>query len=340
MIWRKSKLLHPSGINLETPLLIPSFSSKGFLIGNKGKSDVCNAMNFTKEILEESLLISAYDIYYKHIPDPKDFVCTALTFIDSGGYETSRSYDFSEIKKENLIHKSWDLIKYEDVLSSWPNRFPGVIISFDHGNVRKDFVKQIKDAKILFKKYDNFLNDFIIKPETKTQNYIKFDILIDNLIQLKDFNIIGLTEKELGKSILERMQFICLLRKKMDELKFKAPIHIFGSLDPITSILYFLAGAEIFDGLTWLKYSYFNGLAIYLNNYGTINDKVGIHTNDKKVRIQSIYDNLNYLSSIKYVIYEFISTNDFKKFDLLYNGMSKIIERNYDTFINTVKDQL
>jgi hypothetical protein len=34
----------------------------------------------------------------------------------------------------------------------------------------------------------------------------------------------------------------------LDEAGVKSPIHVFGALDPLTVCLYFVAGAEVFDG--------------------------------------------------------------------------------------------
>ena len=67
---RKSSITHPLGVVLETPLLVPSFSSKGFLF-KKTKtrliSEVADFMDVSAEVLTESMLVSAYDVHHKHI---------------------------------------------------------------------------------------------------------------------------------------------------------------------------------------------------------------------------------------------------------------------------------
>lgn len=77
MLSRSQTIKHPSGVKFETPLLVPSFSSKGFKIDkmtdNEIWSDVRGFLDFTSYRLNDSLLISAYDIYYKVIPEPIDF---------------------------------------------------------------------------------------------------------------------------------------------------------------------------------------------------------------------------------------------------------------------------
>src|SRR4051812_1908777 len=99
MTARVSKLNHPSGLMIETPILIPSFSSKGFSFNVKGASEAAEAIDLSKEFLTDSSLLSAYDLYHNHIPFTEDYICTDFTFLDSGGYETSEIYDFSATAK-------------------------------------------------------------------------------------------------------------------------------------------------------------------------------------------------------------------------------------------------
>jgi hypothetical protein len=74
---------------------------------------------------------------------------------------------------------------------------------------------------------------------------------------------VGFTEKELGDSYLSRLTTLARLRIVLDEAGISAPIHLFGALDPLFTPLYFAAGAEIFDGLSWMRYGYSGGLAVH-----------------------------------------------------------------------------
>jgi hypothetical protein len=130
------------------------------------------------------------------------------------------------------------------------------------------------------------------------------------------FDVIGLTEKELGKTILERMKNIAELRLELDKLKIKAPIHVFGSLDPISSPLYFLAGAEIFDGLTWIRFGYHEGSAAYLHNVGA--KKIGIDKTESSVKLRMLSDNYFYLIDLQNQMTKFLIDEDFSRFQ--FNG--------------------
>jgi hypothetical protein len=70
---RSQTLRHPSGETFTTPLLVPSFSSKGFRINKNGRSEIWGVFANTAEFLTEAILVSAYDIHHKHLPRPNRF---------------------------------------------------------------------------------------------------------------------------------------------------------------------------------------------------------------------------------------------------------------------------
>ena len=336
MLSRSTKIDHPSGVELETPILVPSFSSKGFSFNKKHVSEATAALKVSTEFLTDCLLVSAYDLYHKHIPYKEEYICTEITFIDSGGYETSDSYDLSAPVKYSYPVKKWAQDKYEIILDQWPKQKAGIMVSYDHGSARHTLDEQIAAAKSIFAKYPCFLNDFLIKPESEKSLFVDVKKIVSNVEQLSSFSIIGLTEKELGGSILDRMKNIHKIRKALNESGLSAPLHIFGSLDPVSSILYFLAGAEIFDGLTWLKYSYYEGTAIYQANYGAISKDLGINIRDAKVKVESIVNNIYYLDRMKYVMKDYINSGDLSEFDELGAGLSELLKKAYKKFISNI----
>jgi hypothetical protein len=87
---------------------------------------------------------------------------------------------------------------------------------------------------------------------------------------------------------------------------------VFGSLDPIGSPLYFLAGAEIFDGLTWLRYGYNNGTASYSHN--TVALQFGIDQSQINVQAANLVNNYNYLIRLQNEMKMFLNDGDFGVF--------------------------
>lgn len=329
MLARKSVLTHRLGFKFETPLLIPSFSSKGFLFQKIGKRQVSEAkifMDLTADVLTETMLVSAYDIYNNHLdPISKISKIPGLTFIDSGGYEVSDYHDFSAIFRHPVPigAANWDEDKLKTVLDKWPKSYPAVVISFDHRAT--SFLKQIDSARKLFARYPDQMRDFIIKPDKKKgSKYINIDSIVSCIDELGHFDIVGVTEKELGSSVLGRMLNIAKLREAMDKASLRMPIHIFGSLDPLSSTLYFLAGAEIFDGLTWLRYSYVGGKAIYYHNYGAT--EYGIYEEESMVKARSLRDNIYYMKRMQHDMQNFLPKKDFSKFEFQGRELRKAYE--------------
>jgi len=330
---RVSKVKHPAGFELITPLLVPSFSSKGFALNENGQSELCSVIDFTKEFIHESQLVSAYDIYYKHIPPLESINKTQITFVDSGGYETSNNYDLSETRKYERSKNDWNRELFAQSVSGLGKVIPTVLVSFDHVNEKQPLEDQIRDARSLFQSTPHCLSDFLIKPQSEHLT-IQIQDVIKIVGELSTFGIIGLTEKELGESMSMRLKNIFNLRRSLDAKGIKSPIHIFGALDPISVIHYFLAGAEIFDGLSWLKYSYKLGCATYINN-SAILDSGAIQKTDNDLRLETIKSNLYLLERLKSILTEFTSSSDFDLFDSIgWKGLGTIIKANIDSLKN------
>ena len=89
--------------------------------------------------------------------------------------------------------------------------------------------------------------------------------------------------------MLDRMARTALLRRAMDEAGVTAPLHIFGALDPLSVCLYFLSGAEMFDGLTWIRYGYEDGRCLYTHNLGPL--KYGLDATDNAIKSRTLFGN-------------------------------------------------
>lgn len=311
---RTSTIRHKSSdVSLKTPLLIPSFSSKGFARSKKdGKSEIGKILAASSEFLTEAYLISAYDIYYGDLPRPEDLPFTPeLVFLDSGGYEISTDRDYASVIDPLPAPNHWDVAKLESVLDGWPDEIPVVIVSYDNPDGRKSFHAQVKAARKLMKKYPQHLHLLLLKPETKGQTLLDETIkaAIARVNDLGSFDLVGATENELGRSMLDRMTHIAKLRLAMDEADVNIPIHVFGGLDPLSTCLYFLSGAELFDGLTWIRYAFADGRCIYTQNFGVL--EYGVHERDDRVRARTLAGNYYKLQKLQQRLRDFEATENF-----------------------------
>lgn len=297
----RRELKFPDGTCLRTPILIPSFSSR--------IPKVEKIFRASEELIDGPILISAYDVKHGHLKPPFDF--GNAIFLDSGGYEASIDSDLSDVSSLPAQGKDWTESEHLTVLSEWASKVPAVIISYDHPKVRLPLQQQIAAAAVL-PLPKNALREILIKPETEDQHFIQVDSIRKNIHGLSKFDVIGVTEKEIGNSVLERMEHLATIRLALNKAGIVSPIHVFGSLDTITTLFYFVAGADIFDGLTWLRYAFADGRTVYRQDFG-ITD-LGIAAKFPRVEALCWARNYQYMKEMELQMRRFLKGNDFRVF--------------------------
>lgn len=302
-----------------TPLLVPSFSSKGF-------PDVAKIVQYSSELIDDATLVSAYDLHYGKICPPFDFA--SLIFLDSGGYEAAKDTELSDFGDKEHNPRLWTQELYEKQLQNWHASVPTVVISYDHPKERFTIDQQIERAKLTQIDGPQILREILLKPETGAQNHLNMNNVLKSIDRLAVFDVIGVTEKEVGGSVLERMKNIAKLRRALDKAGLNTPIHVFGSLDTIATPMYFLAGADIFDGLTWLRFAFYEGLTVYKHNFGAI--KFGVDSKVHATNIRCWHENYYYLKNLELEMRRYLNDYDIKAFkyhsDLFRSALDSVSE--------------
>jgi hypothetical protein len=316
----KRRVLRLNGDEVErTPLLVPSFSSKGF-------PEVAKTIEYMSELIDSAALVSAYDVHYKKIEAPFDF--PSLLFVDSGGYEASKDADLSDFGEWEHSIQPWTQEMHEAVLAKWSSSVPIIFISYDHPKERLSFVEQVERARGMAPGRKGVLREILLKPETEGAHLLKIPTITGNISALAEFDVIGVTEKEVGNSIMSRMQNIARIRMALANQGLETPIHVFGSLDTVTTPMYFLAGADIFDGLTWLRFAFENGQTLYKHNYGATT--LGITMPAHKVDGLCWNHNYYYIKELELQMRGFLKEQDFSAFkhhsELFRNALRNTME--------------
>jgi hypothetical protein len=321
-----------SGKSIQTPLLVPSFSSRGFEFlktkdedtgGDSWESEATRILELTAPHLNDSMLVSAYDIHHKHLGNiSHHLTIPELVIIDSGGYECGKDYDLSELYEHPYKAKDWTYETYNSVLNTFQDPLNVIaIVSYDLETSGTPIKHQIEGARSFFHKWPQYMHVVLLKPSSPRARFLNVDEIRAEAPSLRGIDVIGVTEKELGNSILERMKSIARIRLALDEAAIQSPIHVFGALDPLLTPLYFLAGGEIFDGLSWLRYAYHQGLSIYFQDFGVLDP--GINRRTDQVRTQMLINNLNHLATLRMQMHTFIKTKDFSSFKGSYSDRLK-----------------
>lgn len=305
------------GSEVSTPLLIPSLSTKGSARSEGGAFQIDFDYGVVKDSITEALLVSAYDVYYGHLPSlgllkagpNAAYRFPSLLVIDSGGYETGLfTYDASEVMKSPAATKPWPTDLHETAVAELPVDANLMLVNYDS---YLSYGEQIAAAQAFFAKHPNTLANFLVKPPDK--KFLKPTLIRPHVASMRGFDVLGVTEKELGDSIMDKLVCVATLRRALDEEQIDLPIHVFGSLDPTFTPLYFMAGAEIFDGLTWLRYSYREGLSVYGETRAVLEQDLDRRANQRRALVH--LSNLTELGHMKTNLERWANEHDFDVFE-------------------------
>lgn len=281
MLARKSVVPLPSGASLETPLIVPSVSSKGAgrsgVDEKPGSFDQIDVFEATLPALRRpiGLLVSSYDLHYGFIPqerfrDDARSLPVDLLLVDSGSYETL-PFEGDPPYLQDKRALPWDEWMFESTLESLQSPGDVALVSFDKHDT---YELQIEAAQRFFGRRPGVVSDILLKPPPRvdpneptrrleTETFHDLEALAPCAAALDAFGVIGVTEKELDPTPLGRLVTLARLRELLDGAGVKRPIHVFGGLDPLWTPLYVAAGAEIIDGLAWWRYAFDEGIATY-----------------------------------------------------------------------------
>ena len=265
-------------VELSTPLLIPSLSSRAVGPILYQPSQACEPelapcsivhSDLLIHSIDESLLVSAYDIHHELLVDSESFkddfrysryAQPQLLFIDSGWYEKggkSPGKQFGENQYESL---RWTESDYRCTIDDLDDDIRPIAVNWDHFG---SYSEQISAGQDFFGGRPYIASTLLLKPpcNSRIHDFRKFSG--EDFANLRAFDIIGVTEQEVGESVIDRLVNVARLRRHLNEAGVESPIHIFGGLDPLFTPLYFAAGGELFDGLGWLRYTYRDGVAMH-----------------------------------------------------------------------------
>ena len=228
-------------MDVGTPLLVPSFSSCGF-------PQVASIYDLMKDKLYGVCLVSAFDIASSRIPqDVTDEV--NLVLIDSGMYEARNTGSRHIVDRLSEANGDWARQEYLTIARHIDAGANVILVNYDGV---ESVEQQIRQASEDFSHAPHTASDFLFKPESPTQlvNVAKF---ARHAYELEQFNIVGVTAREAGDSLAQRCSTIVMLRDALSDADLNLPIHVFGAISPLEVLTYSFCGADIFDGLSWLR---------------------------------------------------------------------------------------
>lgn len=260
---------------ITTPLIVPSFSSRGFP-QERQRLKAVTQDHFRKFAgFFDAMLVSAFDLHFGYV-NFDEIPAERTIIVDSGGYESREWEDDSAVYLKALARsdEAWTEELMRATLARLPDDSRFVFVSYD---LEADLPAQVNRAVDQLKFLTKGKKSFLIKEEplprdgsAREGEMAPMSATLAKLQSvagaLNGFDMIGITEKALGSSYAERISNLVLLRSLLTRFNVLRPIHVFGALDPLSVRVYSMAGADVFDGLSWLRFAYRGDQCVYLYN--------------------------------------------------------------------------
>lgn len=227
------------GKTLRLPVYFPSISSV------KTGLSPFDYFNILKALKQQQFLVSAFDIDRSF--QKKEFIAAlqenrnadgSIILMDSGNYESYWTRDknwniggFNEILKQEV----------SDLAFCYDNQFPS-------GNSKENATCVAMSTK---KSQEVTIATSIIPII-----HCKRENLNETVLQLCNQTntlMVSIPERILGDGLLERVQTLTNLRRELNRLDNYTFIHLLGTGNPFSLLLFSLAGADSFDGLEWCQ---------------------------------------------------------------------------------------
>jgi queuine/archaeosine tRNA-ribosyltransferase len=224
---------------IKTPFFFPAISSV------KTNGEVYEYLELIKKVGHSGFLISSYDIFAhkKREALSKDLsqMTSGATFtiLDSGNYESFWKED-----------KTWTIEKFQSVLKDVS---ADICFSFDIFWSGKESIEKYIEDTIANTAITSSVQGYGETVPIVHGTPELLPKLVYGVIEGIRPKIIGVAERDLGSGLLERASTIKSIRIALDKVQPDTPLHILGTGNPISILVYTLCGADMFDGLEWCK---------------------------------------------------------------------------------------
>ena len=284
-------------VGVPTPLLVPSFSSCGF----HRVADIYGEM---RDKLYGVCLVSASDLASGCIPAGviKE---VNVTIIDSGMYEARKQADGCAAHGLPAASVPWSRDDYFAIAADVDEAANGILVNYDG---YEPLEQQIRRAAEDFSHAPHTANDFLLKPESPARlvNVARAANHVDGLAQ---FDVIGIAAREAGDSLTQRCRTVVTLRDTLDDADINLPVHVFGAITPLEVLTYFFCGADVFDGLNWLRLAFREGSSIPIEE--TAFEAMKPNLRDFDLCAEAWTANLSVLYRLQVSLQRYASTRDF-----------------------------
>ncbi len=239
-IYHNDKLLPIGGVAYKLPCFFPSISSV------KTNFAPSQYLSILRALQVPQFLISAYDIWHTKRDDRNHLINDIIHCIDQN---TGILLDCGNYERFWKNDKEWKRPNFHEVLSLVN---PKLAFSFDRGRGELEPIELVAQIEREYNKDQLAAVGSSIIPIIHSQ---RNDLATIARLLANRLNplMIAVAERDLGNGIIERVNTILRIRRKLNTIKQYIPLHVLGTGNPYSILLFVAAGADSFDGLEWCQ---------------------------------------------------------------------------------------
>ena len=225
---------------LKTPFFFPAVSTV------KTNFKPLEYIDLIRKVEFPGYLVSAYDIYKLEDKTKKELLKKVsestengiFTYLDSGNYESYWHND-----------KTWNITQMETILTEISVDF---CFSYDVFWKNQKIEDYVKESITFIAKTGGIQKSGTTVPIVHSTPDL-LPKIIRKIVDGINPEIISVPERELGYSIFERAKTVKEIRDELNKSKYPIPLHLLGTGNPISILVYSVCGADMYDGLEWCK---------------------------------------------------------------------------------------
>lgn len=225
-----------------TPFYFPSITSA------ETRSDITDLIRFIVDVGYPSILVSCFDVQQLMKSNVLE-VMKINEFYKNGGIVLLDSGEFENFHFDG----NWSFEQYELIVKKMESDF---FTSFDKSTIG------MEQPEI-----NNFSEEYIPKSQkistTKSciaichgEDSSKINDSVKNILgKIKNLQIIAITERGCGDTLIEQCETIKKIRQTIDSHNKEIILHVLGCGNPISISALSYAGADTFDAVDWCRWS-------------------------------------------------------------------------------------
>jgi queuine/archaeosine tRNA-ribosyltransferase len=232
--------LNVGGITLPTPCFFPSISDV------KTNLSPLEYLRILLAVQQPLFLFSAHDVYHASRNNRRSiekllnhaYRRKTVILLDSGNYEAYWTSD-----------NKWSRSKFRKVLKL--QRFQ-LAFCYDNQYPPRSVKAIVNDVE------RSVLRDQKVSPEATVVPIVhgtdeKLPMATREVAKRLRPIMLAVPERALGDGIVNRAKVVWQIRSAMNELGYYCPLHLLGTGNPLSILIYAICGADSFDALEWCQ---------------------------------------------------------------------------------------